>query len=510
MTNNKGCRELNVDPQNSSYTFEQKLVPPNNLVVESEELLKNGYRLGLVSAQDYGEIKYISYVFLAGNPDRRVEIIVELNPKKSEVPSLGSLSFSAGRFEREFFDLFGIVPLTHPFLRPLVFHGNWPINWHPMAYNATQPKFNDEGTYEFPFVEVSGDGIFEIPVGPVHAGLIEPGHFRFSVVGETIVKMKARLWFLHRGIEKSFEGKTIEGALELSERISGDSAVGHSLAFSLAVEDYLNIKVDENEQLQRARLLELERIYNHVSDIGALCNDVGYGVANAYAQILKEDLLNFNASLTGHRLLRNCADYCRNNRLDDFNISQIKDFTDKFEDLINLIENNSSVLDRFVGTATLSLDDTKTLGVLGVVAKGSSLPSDARYSHPFAFKTPGVTPTTEESGDVFSRYRVRVNEVRESFQFVKDPHQGFALDSNSNFKNNKNIKQCGIGIVEGWRGTIVSRVELNSDNTIKRYKIVDPSFLNWPALSVALKDTIVPDFPLANKSFNLSYSGNDL
>src|SRR5699024_4740782 len=220
------------------------------------------------------------------------------------VPSLANLSFPAGRFEREMTDLFGITATDHPLPRRLVRHFHWPRGWHPMRDDAgSPPTFGDvDGPY--PFRTVEGAGVYEIPVGPVHAGMIEPGHFRFSVVGETILNLKARLWFVHKGLEKLFHGRSPEDAIALTERISGDTAVGHTLAFCQAVEDAIGAFVPPDQQRIRAVLLELERLYNHVTDIGALCNDVGHGVLNAHAQRIREQLLRLNNKVTGHRLLR--------------------------------------------------------------------------------------------------------------------------------------------------------------------------------------------------------------
>ena len=198
------------------------------------------------------------------------------------MPSLAYLSFPAGRFEREMHDLYGIGPIGHPRPRRLVRHAHWPEGWYPMRDDAgPAPEFAADEP--FPFLTVEGAGVYEIPVGPVHAGLIEPGHFRFSVVGETILKLKARLWFVHSGIEKLFEGRAATDATELAERISGDTSVGHALAHCLAVEDALGIEVPDAAHRLRALLVELERLYNHVADIGALCNDVGFSLANAHA-----------------------------------------------------------------------------------------------------------------------------------------------------------------------------------------------------------------------------------
>ena len=267
-------------------------------------LLAQGMRLALVSGHDDGEELRVVYLFTSGPPDTRVELHLIVDPAQPTVPTLSGLSFPAGRFERELQDLFGIVPVGHPQPRRLVLHQHWPEDWYPMRRGAGDPPpmVSDAGAY--PFVPVEGTGVYEIPVGPVHAGLIEPGHFRFWVVGETILRMKARLWFVHKGIERLFEGRDPDAGVQLAERISGDTAVGHTLAYCQAVEDAWRVEVPAEAMLLRGLLLELERFYNHVADIGALCNDVGFGVAQAWALSLREDLLQLNARVTGHRLLR--------------------------------------------------------------------------------------------------------------------------------------------------------------------------------------------------------------
>jgi Ni,Fe-hydrogenase III component G len=249
-----------------------------DLVEVAGALFGEGMRLALVSGHDDGKSMRVTYLFTSGPPDSRVELHVPLDRSRPTVPTLATLSFPASRFERELQDLFGIVPLDHPQPRRLVLHQHWPANWHPMRHGSTEPPEMVADAGSFPFVPVEGAGVYEIPVGPVHAGLIEPGHFRFWVVGETILRMKARLWFVHKGIERLFEGKDIASGLEIAERISGDTAVGHALAYCQAVEDARHITVPYGGQILRCVLLELERLYNHVADVGALCNDVGFGL----------------------------------------------------------------------------------------------------------------------------------------------------------------------------------------------------------------------------------------
>ncbi len=486
------------------------------LHVAAAALLQRGYRLALVAALDGRRTMRITYLFTSGPPDRRVELAVEVSRRRPEIPSLADLSFPASRFEREMHDLFGIVPLGHPFLRRLVLHQHWPEGWYPMRYDAgpVPAMVDDAGSY--PFVEVQGAGVYEIPVGPVHAGLIEPGHFRFSVVGETILKMKARLWFVHKGIERLFQGQSTDEGVVLAERISGDSAVGHGLAYCMAVEEARGIEVSPRTRELRCLLLELERLYNHVADIGALCNDVGFGLANARALTLREQLLRLNASVTGHRLLRGAVTPGEVHLRSLPGTDELAEIGERFHDLVELARGQSTVIDRFTGTAVLNAEDAAALGVLGVVARASGSTLDARVAHPMIGSIPGFAPVRAETGDVLARFDVRVEEVEASLDMVADyctrsgpvvsSHRALGRRAHQTSSGNS----TGVGIIEGWRGSIVHRVEVDNAGRLARVKVVDPSFFNWPALSLALADTIVPDFPLANKSFNLSYAGNDL
>ena len=439
----------------------------------------------------------VVYLFTGGPPDQRQQFELHLDRVRPAVPSLADLSFSASRFERALYDDYGIVPVGHPFLRPLVRHQHWPVDWYPMRPGAgpMPPRRVDGAPY--PFTEVKGTGVYEIPVGPVHAGLIEPGHFRFSVVGETILKMTARLWFVHRGVERLFAGVEADEGVALAHRISGDSAVAHSLAYCLAVEDARGLEADEESRRLRAIVLELERLYNHVGDVGALCNDVSYAVA----------ILRLNEEVTGHRLGRGAVEVASTTLRVLPGERELDEVAEAFEDVVALALANSVVVDRFVGTATLSRADAVAIGTLGVVARASGVAQDARSAHPFL--EGDFTPVVQEAGDVMARFTERVEEFRASLDLVRRLCGDVRSLSGGSLRL-RDPRESGVGIVEGWRGAVVHRVEFDQGGRVARARTMDPSFFNWPALSIALSDTIVPDFPLSNKSFNLSYAGNDL
>jgi Ni,Fe-hydrogenase III large subunit/Ni,Fe-hydrogenase III component G len=487
------------------------VVEPDALVPAAAALVSGGMRLALVSGHDDPVGPRVTYLFTSGPPDHRVELHVPLEPGHPCVPTLAGLSFQGSRFEREMADLFGFEPLDHPQKRRLVLHQHWPDGWYPMRRDAGPMPALVADAGQYPFVPVEGTGVYEIPVGPVHAGLIEPGHFRFWVVGETILRMKARLWFVHKGIEKLFEHREPADGLGLAEKISGDSAVGHGLAYCQAVEDASGIEVPADAQVLRAALLELERLYNHVADVGALCNDVGFGLANAWALSLRELLLRLNADVTGHRLLRGgvVLGGAAVHRLPT--AAELTEVSERFEEIAELARTSAFVMERFTGTATLSEANAADLGVVGPAGRASGLAFDARVSHPHWDSLPTFEPARHTGGDVLARYLVRTDEIRSSLGLLAGlAGLGPSVCPAAGAGAGGAASRSGVGIVEGWRGAIVHRIELDSAGQLGRVKVVDPSFLNWPAVPVSLANTIVPDFPLANKSFNLSYAGNDL
>jgi Ni,Fe-hydrogenase III large subunit/Ni,Fe-hydrogenase III component G len=472
--------------------------------------LADGHRAAMVAATEDDDCFRVVYVLVRPSDDQRVELVLRVPKGDATIPSLADASYPVGRFEREIRDLYGITPEGHPLPYRLVRHGHWPQGWYPMRRDADpQPRF-DPDVGSFPFLEVEGQGVYEIPVGPVHAGIIEPGHFRFSVVGETILRMKARLWFVHRGIEKMFEGRRPGEAIEIAERISGDTAVGHALAFVMAVEDAAGVVVSEEDRRVRALLLELERLHNHVADLGALANDVGFGLANAHAQRLRESLLRVNKATTGHRLLRGgiTVGGARLASLPD--LGSVGAVAQEVAALAELVLANSTVRDRFTGTAVLTADAAAGVGALGYVARASGIDVDARRDHPFVELGEALTVVREPGGDVLSRFLVREREAAVSAALVSGLAAQLGQRTGTGAELATSGSGAGLGLTEGWRGTIAHRVELDVDGRLSRVKVVDPSFFNWPALPIALADTIVPDFPLANKSFNQSYAGNDL
>jgi Ni,Fe-hydrogenase III large subunit len=351
-------------------------------------------------------------------------------------------------------------------------------------------------------------------VGPVHAGVIEPGHFRFNVLGETILKMRARLYFTHKGTEKLFEGRLPDDGVALAERVSGDTSVGHALAYCQAVEALAGIEAPPRARVLRTVLLELERLYNHVNDVGAIVADTGFAVGQSHCLRVRETLLRLNKQVCGHRLLRGAVvpgGVADGVRPDAGLPGALERVRADFDEVVEISLQNTLVQDRLEATGRLSADVARDFGVVGYVARACGLAFDVRADAPFAaYATLGVTPVVEDSGDVKARLMVRVREARQSVDLI-----GRALAASTPAATREPLGVLvpwtpAFGLVEGWRGRIAHMVMTGADGRLRRVKIVDPSFFNWPALARALEDNIVPDFPLVNKSFNQSYSGNDL
>jgi Ni,Fe-hydrogenase III large subunit/Ni,Fe-hydrogenase III component G len=417
--------------------------------------------------------------------------------------------------EREVQDLFGLRLIGHPNPRRCALHDDWP-KVHPLRKDfdlrTRLPPFQGE---RHQLRKVEGEGVFQVPVGPVHAGIIEPGHFLFSVAGEPVLYLQLRLFYTHKGTEKLFESLPVPHALSLAESISGDSGFAHATAFCHAVERAGGVQVPARARGLRTICLELERICNHVADIGAIATDVAFAVANAQAMCLKERLLRLNEQLTGNRLLRGMAALGGVRR--DWNAGQLRSLSDtlaeirpRFESLVSLIQASSSTRDRLEGTGVLNPRVAQDLGIVGIAGRASGFAHDLRRDFPHAaYDQLRVNVPVYTQGDVLHRLQVRIDEVRESFRLIEE--MGALLPGGPVREPVPPLPpdEVAVGYVEGWRGEIFHWIHTAPGNRLARCKVKDPSLQNWPALSEAILGNIVPDFPVVNKSFNLSYSGND-
>jgi Ni,Fe-hydrogenase III large subunit len=333
-------------------------------------------------------------------------------------------------------------------------------------------------------------------------------------VGETVIDLKIRLYFTHKGTEKLFEGRVPADGVKLAERISGDTTIGHALAYCQALEALAVVEVPACAQYVRVVLLEMERLYNHVADFGMICNDTGFAVAHAHCFRIRERLLRLNKFLTGNRLLRGgiVPGGIARPLPHDLNLpAELDSILTDFNEVVEISLNNTMLMDRLEGTGQLTTKTATDLGVLGYVARASGINVDVRRDHPFAgYHHLKLKVPVFETGDVYARTMVRVEEARESVGLIKQAMAQVAGGPLAAPLGRLPAFEPAFGIVEGWRGAIVHWLMVDQESKLFRVKVKDPSFANWPALSFALLNNIVPDFPLCNKSFNQSYSGNDL
>jgi Ni,Fe-hydrogenase III large subunit/Ni,Fe-hydrogenase III component G len=480
-----------------------------------------GLSLLLVTATDEkkagGGFK-IWYVF--GVPKENIFIVPFIKLiNTTEFPSITPLIHKAVNYERKIQTFFGLTPKGHPDTRPIILHENWPVDVFPLRKDfdwQTRPKISS-GAYEFHKVE--GEGIYEIPVGPIHAGIIEPGHFRFSMAGESIMRLEARLGYVHKGSEKLFEVLSLDNKIKLSEKISGDSSLSHSLAFCQSLENLANVEVPRRALYIRVIMAEMERLANHLGDIGAIMLDAGYNFGGASGARLREMIMQINERLTGSRFLRgvNILGGVTKDIEDSEKVNLINELTNianDFAEVIEIAKNSGTLLNRLKGTGVLVEEFAREFGATGVAAKAVGMGVDGRVNFPYAaYKELEVCQiATEKNGDVHARFGVRIKEVRQSIEIIREallkmPEGEInAAKQGNKFKKNS----VAISVVEGWRGEIVYAVMTDAAGNISRVVPNDPSFINWEMVESAGPGNIVADFPLINKGFNMSYSGNDL
>ena len=440
---------------------------------------------------------------------------VPVSPELPEFTSLTDAIPAVNWQEREVQDMFGLKLLGHPNPRRCALHDDWP-EVYPLRKDfdlkTVLPPFQGE---RHKFRKVEGEGVFQVPVGPVHAGIIEPGHFLFSVAGEPVLYLQIRLFYTHKGTEKLFEGIPVTHGVRLAESISGDSSFAHATAFCHAVERAAGVDAPARGRALRTVCLELERIYNHIADIGAIATDVAFVVANTHAMRLKERVLRLNEQLTGNRLLRGMG--ALGGVRSDWGVEQIEAIRQliawlrpEFESLVGLIRESSSTRDRLETTGILKPETARDLGVVGIAGRASGFDHDLRRDFPHAaYDCVSFDVPVYREGDVQRRMQVRIDEVQQALSIIEQIIGSLPEGPTRVKVPTLPPDQVALGYVEGWRGEIFHWIRTAADGRLARCKIKDPSLQNWPALSEAILGNIIPDFPVVNKSFNLSYSGTD-
>lgn len=459
----------------------------------------------------------IWYVF--GVPKCHAFVIMFIRLKDTKkFPSLSPIMHEAWNYERKIKTFFGLIPVGHPDQRSIILHENWPTDVYPLRKDFDQHSRPEKSNGSYQFQVLKGEGIYEIPVGPVHAGIIEPGHFRFSVAGEEIILLEPRLGFTHKGSEKIFENLSPNDMVRLSEKISGDSSFSHSLALCQALEQLGSLETPKRADYLRVVYAELERLANHFGDIGAIMLDTGFNFGGAHGARLREIILQINERLTGSRFLRGVNVYggvakdIRDKEKERL-LSDLEYILKDFSEVISVADDSFSLMNRLKATGTLSRETATEHGAIGIVAKAVGIENDTRLDYPYAAynELHFDKIETEQSGDVYARFLVRIKEVRASIKLIEKALRSLP-DGNVNITNTGVFKSntVAVSVVEGWRGEILYLLKTDSSGKIIRVAPRDPSFINWALLEHAGAHNVVPDFPLINKSFNLSYTGNDL
>ncbi|MCL5668578.1 MAG: NADH-quinone oxidoreductase subunit C [Gammaproteobacteria bacterium] len=431
-------------------------------------------------------------------------------------PDISELFPSAKRMQRALHDMLGLRPGGAADHRKWLRHGAWPGNRYPLRKDFAPAEHFAPENDNYPFITVTGEGVHEIPVGPVHAGIIEPGHFRFQIVGEKILRLEQRLGYAHKGIEKLFESMTQREAAKLAGRISGDSTVAYAWAYAMALEGACQVAPPARALWLRALLLERERIMNHLGDLGALGNDAGFAFGLAQFSRLKEEVLRTNRALFGHRYLMDAVipggvahdlDAAAKGPL----LNEIQRLQDAVTVLKNIYDDHAGVQDRFLTTGRVAPELAARLGLTGFAGRASGQAWDMRVQFPCApYDQLEVRMVTHRNGDVAARVTVRFEEIFESLRLCRTLLEQLPEGATIADLPAAPEGAFGVGWVEGWRGEILVALSTGKDHGIRRVHAHDPSWQNWPALEYAVIGNIVPDFPLINKSFNLSYSGHDL
>lgn len=449
--------------------------------------------------------------------DRFLGLVASLPAAEPRFPSVTPYLPAAHWYEREVHDLLGLLPVGHPDLRPLILHEGWPEGHHPLRKDFPKNHRPPRVEATFPYQRVEGEGVMEVPVGPIHAGVIEPGHFRLSVEGENILNLEARLFYSHRGMEKEAEGLGWERGLLLAERICGQCSFSHAVAFCQAVERLAGTEAPAYARYLRVVGLELERLANHLGDIGNLCAGTGYAPGAMSGARMREEVLRLNEALAGNRFLRGLAAPGGVRRAPDTDLLQTMDrkvehLGEELEALAGHLLAMPSFLDRVQGTGQLPLEVVRDLGVVGPAARASGLALDYRREHPHAaygdLGQPEIQVPACTAGDVHARLQVRVAEVATAVDLIRR-----ALPRVEAMKPTLAVPlgdvpagRFALGYTESPRGANIHWVMAGMSNTIARYRVRSASYTNWPAVPFAVQGDIVPDFPLISKSFELCHA----
>lgn len=504
----------------SSVAITVERVPIASLEERLREIIDSGGRLGLLSARRVVERTGFALIAVVLQPDIHKISVWEalLDSSDGSFPSITPKIPQAHWFERAVYDMFGLRPEAHPRFKSVILHEAWPQGFHPLRGDEPRLKEDDPPRDDYRFLKVEGEGVYEIPVGPIHAGIIEPGHFRFSCLGEVIENLEIRLGYQHRGIEHQMTQIPWQRARFLAEAASSDMAAGNAWAHAMAVEQVLGIESPNAAQNLRAVALEIERVASHIGDLGGVCSDIGYAAGAATFGCLRGRALGLGERLTGSRFLTSYivpGGVARGLSLSERKEleREVRELAAAFEKAEPLLMDNAGALERMEGTGKVRRSLAADFGLVGPAGRASGIEYDVRAAFgPVPYRELEWKVAGGEDGDVLSRVAIRVDEIRCSLGMISallDKVAG-SDDCRTPVPHLLPANATGVGIVEAWRGELIHLICTNANGAIDRYCIKDPSFNNWTGLSIAARGELVADFPLCNKSFGLSYSGNDL
>lgn len=486
----------------------------------SEVLAERKFSLiGLFCAEAFEKNSTFSLFYVFKQTCKPHILILVLDAEKEKkISSVAEIFPSASWFEREIRDGFGLEFTGSFDTRRLFLHECYPEGFHPLLKEFKNGPVipAKSASNEYKFRQVKGEGVYQIPVGPVHAGIIEPGHFRFSVIGEPIFSLEIRLFYKHRGIEKLAEGKIPSECVPLAEAISGDESAANAVGFCMAVEQIYGIKVPQRAEYLRTVMLELERIYSLLADLAGMAVDVGFALVASPFLVLREEVLRQNEKLTGSRFLREImVPGGLKKDLSDAALKELpaflKKFSQVFEQAFRRAMSSSSLIDRFATTGVIKRELISPLNLTGPLAKASGCPADLRVDKSYsAYKIFSPESSAKKKGDVLSRFEVKADEIRVSLnlllKLIEKIPEGPVY---TGYDSNTEITGYSLALIEAPRGQNLHWIYLKN-GIVDRYKIRTASFCNWQAIEHAVLGNIVPDFPLINKSLNLSYAGTDL
>lgn len=493
-------------------------IAKENLVKACKQLKDDGARLITMVGSDEREINdAFSLYYVFAFDDHQAIVTVHTFVKESDptYPSVTNELPACNWYEREVYDLLGLEPVNHPHLHSLMLHGNWPDDNYPLRkdYPVDKRQQPEDDQDWFPTV-YEGDGVTRVPVGPIHAGIIEPGHFLFGVAGDAILHLDAQLFFKHRGVEKSSERRLLHEGVFIAERTCGTCALSHAVAYSLAVENLAQIDIPKRAKILRMIYLELERLSNHIGDIGDICSGAGFHMGSNHGARLKEELQQLNEQVTGHRFLRGIITLGGvREDLDSVELKHIQSTLTKvkydFTDIIKLILNHEITLDRMETTGILLQTIANDHEVVGPAGRASGRQIDIRKSHPYLlYDKVDLTVPTFETGDVLARVHVRIEEIENSFTMINQLIDMLEDGPITTEFDQTKIKpySWSLGWTESALGENVHWVMVDDKAQIYRYRIRSAPYNNWPAVPTTVEGNIVPDFPIINKSFELCYS----